>query len=238
MDRDLDKIAEEVLLAEINNSPLLYELIKKNKDFRFILNNVNDKKVVSNVNPKEIISAEMQVVYLMNRLINRFDDHFPLLYKYRKSIIEEFLEFDETKEFLSCKHYLGNNKYIKYFEDSLNRIFVKSFYNNLNYYKYFLADILKERNIYVKRLSLKNSNHLRLLVDFLSDLSYCYNEWDAFYIFIDVAERVNYYKTEKEYQNHKDNNWLDIVLRDHITHIGRIIGGYKKKKKYLKFFKK
>ena len=97
MTANIKKLLQEILTLELNNGPLIYNLIQNNNNLRKIINNIDNKKIVSNSNPNIIIRPDMQVIFLLDRLINRFDDHFPLLYKYRILIIDNFFLLFESK---------------------------------------------------------------------------------------------------------------------------------------------
>ena len=165
MTENIKKLLQEILTLELNNGPLIYSLIQNNNNLRKIINNIDNQKIVSNSNPNIIIRPDMQVIFLLDRLINRFDDHFPLLYKYRMLIIDNFLEYKECENYLLEKHYLGDNEYINYYENKLNLIFVKSFYNNLKYIKNELIDVFKENKINTKKLLLNNHDELKKLLN-------------------------------------------------------------------------
>lgn len=226
MTANIKNLLQEILTLELNNGPLIYNLILNNNNLRKIINNIDNKKIISNSNPNVIIRPDMQVIFLLDRLINRFDDHFPLLHKYRTIIIDNFLRYKEYENYLKEKYYLGDNEYIKYYEEKLNLIFVKSFYNNFKYIENELTDIFKEYKINMKKISLDNPTELEKLLNILSDFSYCYHRWDSAYLF---SEMDNDIKLNSE--------WKEEILKDYKFHLSRILENYNLKKEYLEIFK-
>ena len=149
--KNFDKLCEYIFKDEkINNSAFIYELLSYNHYLIDILNEVNDKPVVCNVDPSIKVTAEQQVICLLNRMIDRFNSHFPFLHKYRKWLFGHLLSYEETRQYLLSKHYLGDNDYIKFFENSINRIFVRNFYRNLEFVMDDYIDIFKEKKINYK----------------------------------------------------------------------------------------
>ena len=190
MKTNIKKILESTLILELNNGPLIYYLIQNNSNLRKIIDSSNNKKVISNLNANTIINPNIQIIYLLDRLINRFDDHFPLLHRYRTLIINNFFEYNECKNYLLEKHYIGDNNYINYYENKLNIIFIKSFYNNLKYIQYELIDVFKENKINTKKLSSNNPTEIKKLLNLLSDFSYCYHRWDSTYLFTEIDSEI------------------------------------------------
>lgn len=226
MKKKIKKILETTLTLELNNGPLIYYLIKNNANLRKIIDNIDNKKVISKLNSNIIINPEIQIIYLLDRLINRFDDHFPLLHKYRTLIINNFFEYSECKSYLLEKKYIGDNEYINYYENKLNIIFIKAFYNNLKYIQYELIDVFKENKINIKKISASNPTEIKKLLNLLSDFSYCYHRWDSAYLFTKIDSEINL-----------NNERKTGILEDYKLHLNRIIENYDLKKEYLKILK-
>lgn len=238
--KDISELCEYIFKEEkINNSAFIYELLLYNSCLINILNEVNDKPVVCNVNPNIVITAEQQVICLLNRMINRFDSYFPFLHGYRKWLINHFLGYEETRKYLLSKHYLGDNNYIKFFEDSINRIFVRNFYRNLEFVMNDYTDIFKERKINYKKLSLNRTTHLRQLVDLLSDFTYCrHDHIDTLFLFESIEDRVTMFCKSYGRKRATKDVWYQRMIDENRMHTIGIIESYNRKKDYLELFKK
>ena len=239
-EKDYNKLIDFMFKSNlINNGAFIYELFSYNNYLKDILNSTDDKPVKCNVNDNIVVSSEEQVICLLNRMINRFDKHFPFLHRCRKSLFIDFLGYDETKKFLLSKHYLGDNKYIDFFEDSINRIFVRNFYRNLQYTKDDYIDIFKERKINYKNLSLDKTTHLYKLVNLLSDFTYCqHNSYHINYLFDSIEDRINYHSKAIGRKKTPKEVWEERIISHHRIHTEEIIKAYNRKKAYLELFKK
>lgn len=238
--KDINELCEYIFRDEkINNSAFIYELLLYNNCLINILNEVDDKPVACNVNPNIVVTAEQQVICLLNRMINRFDSQFPFLHGYRKWLFTQFLGYEETRQYLLSKHYLGDNSYIKFFEDSINRIFVRNFYRNLEFIMDDFIDIFKERKINYKKLSLNRTTHLRQLVDLLSDFTYCYHDnINIIFLFESIEDRVNMFAKSYGRKKATKEVWYQRMIDENKIHTEEIIKAYNRKKAYLELFKK
>lgn len=238
--KDIDKLCEYIFKDEkINNSAFIYELLSYNSYLINILNEVDNKPVVCNVDPNVKVTAEQQVICLLNRMIDRFDSHFPFLYRYRKWVFSHFLSYEETRQYLLSKHYLGDNNYIKFFENSINRIFVRNFYRNLEFVMDDYIDIFKERKINYKNLSLDKPTHLRQLLDLLSDFTYCFHDHiNIIFLFESIEDRVTMFCKSYGRKRATKEVWYQRMIDENRMHMTRIIESYNNKKDYLKLFKK
>lgn len=223
----------------INNGAFIYELFSYNSYLKNILKATDDKPVKCNVNDNIVVSAEEQVICLLNRMINRFDKQFPFLHGYRKWLFTQFLGYEETRQYLLSKHYLGDNSYIKFFEDSINRIFVRNFYRNLEFVMDDFIEIFKERKINYKSLSLDKTTHLRQLVDLLSDFTYCYHDnINIAFLFESIEDRVNMFAKSYGRKKATKEEWYQRMIDENKLHTEEIIKAYNRKKAYLELFKK
>ena len=67
---------------------------------------------------------------------------------------------------------------------------------------------------------------LLLILNLLSDFSYCYHRWDSAYLFSEIDNDIKL-----------NSQWKEGILKDYKFHLNRIIENYNLKKEYLEIFK-
>lgn len=166
---------------------------------------IDNKNVCCDVNPEEIISADEQFLMLLNRLVNWFVDDFPMLVEFRKVIIENIIETNklQVEKYLLSKHYLGDNSYIDFFCNSINKILFNNFITNIKDMP-IVQKFLKDENINYKNINdytVKELNDLRYLLEKIGICNYD-NNFQFAYIFSDIESSIKkkictYKKEEK-----------------------------------------
>lgn len=225
-----------VLNQNVSNDCLIYKLINKNKDFQSVIRKVDDVPVVSKASDMYRNNSVEQVIDLLEKLINRFDDKFPTMHQIRGIIIEELLRMDETKEYLLCKKYIGDNEHIDYFEKKLNYIFVYNFFESLKLMKYCLTKELDILKIDIDKISLDSESDLKMLCDLLSDLCWCGDSFNCANLFMNIyLYEKDIYKKYKPTGSKRER--LSMVVDYFSMQFHVIISDYDKKKDYLKYFK-
>lgn len=237
---DKKKAILEKIILESNYpySMVVYKLIHHDY-FKKTLPKIDNIGVPCNVNPKEITSADEQFLQLLNRFIEFFDDTFYFLhidsYCYIHLIIET--NYENMEKYLLSKHYLGDNNYIEFFQDSIYRIIVSNFIKNVTLSK-TLEKLLKKESIACKRIedySLSEILKIKNLLAYIT-LANIKNKFSAIVLFDDINKAISQIEQilvknklkEKDILNKKE-----IILNNYLFKIDLLIEEYEKKKKYL-----
>jgi hypothetical protein len=201
-----------------------------------IIDNIDDKCVLSDINSNEIISSYEQFLDLLNKFIVFFKKKFNNLSFYIDELIKELIKnnYYEFSNYLLSKHYLGDNKYIMFFEDNMNRLSILNFVKNIEYSSE-IKKLLKLNNIKIKNIKDYSFDEVLEISDLLSDLIFCYsNEFHTVLLFTDMSKVINDLKSDNS-NNNLDK--IDAVINDFDFKCKIIIDSYNNKRKYLKYFK-
>lgn len=193
-----------ILENDYYNSIAMYKLIKTNA-----------------IDLTKINNTKKQFIELFNHLLNRFDDHFPLLNSIKIFIFKKLLCLEETIKYLNCSNNIRDDNYIKYYENLINTIFSKNFLNSLELLQnnLFIKNLLKENNIDLSNVNLKN------IINLMEKLVFCSDKLDAMYLFNDVSMK------EKTINPNKTLNIKDLSI-----HFKLIIDEYNIKKEHISYF--
>ena len=238
INRNVVLFSEMALNKNISYGSFIYELIKYNLYFPYILSSLDKTEVISNDNTNKKISAEEQMLYLLNKLVAEFDKYFPLQYAQRNTIIGKLLGLNITIDYLHSKYYYDDKENYDYYTETIKKIFITVFYDNLKYNHLLYKDIFKEKRINYNKLDINNPTHINKLLNLLSDLTYCNLSNDSSWLFDDIESHLirdrnsNYRKKQKNaIENEKR------IISTNNKYIIEIISNYNSKKEYLKYFK-
>jgi hypothetical protein len=216
----------DMSIYKVINSGVLDEIIKK----------INNEDVPCDVNPNEITSSNEQFLGLLNRFVIFFKKNFCGLSEYTDESIKELIQsnINEFSNYLLSKHYLGDNKYIRFFEESLNRLAISNFVKNTEY-SYELKKLFKDENIKIKNIDKYTFNEVMKISDLLSDLVFCYyNEFHTLLLFTDINKFMSEYI---DVQSKNEAKMINALINDFDFKCSFIIESYNKKREYLKYFK-
>lgn len=241
IDKKKQQLEKIVLESNYPFSPLVYNLIHQDC-FKNTINKIDGIGVPCNVNPSEIISAEEQFIRLLDRFIEYFDNTFYFLhndsYLYIRRIIET--NYKKVEKYLLSKHYLGDNDYIDFFNDSIYRIIITNFVKNISFIPNLKKLFIKEK-IEIKNINQYTLEEVLNIKDLLSDivLSNAKDTFNSILLFEDIDDSIskiikNMKKKAPEYElNERRNSMTNLS----ILKIDILIEEYLKKKKYLIYLK-
>lgn len=236
--QQLEKI---ILESRYPYSLLVYKLIHQNC-FKKTINKIDNIGVPCNVNPKEIVPADEQFIRLLDRFIEFFDNTFYFLhndsYLYIKRIIET--NYKELEKFLLSKHYLGDNDYIDFFDDSIYRIIITNFVKNISFVPN-LKKLFINEEIPIKKINRYTLEEVRKIKDLLSDivLANTKNTFNSILLFEDINGSISKIlkQMKKKISEYELNERRKSMTNLSILKIDILIEEYLKKKKYLIYLK-
>ena len=174
---------------------IIKHLLEKNI-LEKLITNINDTKTITNTRclsktKKGYLTGNEQFLMLLDDFIYMFKDDFYFLNKIDLFIIESLLKNSKYNKYLLCKKYIGNNKFINFFNNNYKKNVIYGFCKSLkklapssNKIQQFIID----SNI--KQLSVdKNFDQL---FNILLELSLCnIKMFNIPYLFEDVDTYIN-----------------------------------------------
>lgn len=241
--RDKQQRLEKIILeSDYPYSILTYKLINQGY-FKKSINKIDNVGVPSNVKPNEITSADEQFLQLLNRFIEFFDDSFYFLHSDSICYIHMIIEtnYKELEKYLLSKHYLGDNNYIDFFQDSIYRIIVSNFIKNTVVSK-TLKNLFKNNKIPIKDVKDYTLDEILKINDLLSDivLANAKNTFAAILLFDDIDKNISKIIKRMNKRKISSKDILDkkkSILSLSLFKIDSLIEEYEKKKDYLIFLK-
>lgn len=235
------KLLKEIVLnSKYSYDMLVYRLLSKNV-LDDIITKIDNVPVECNIDSSEWISADEQFIQLLDRFICYFRNTFFTICS-SEYIIEMIINTnkDRIREYLLSKHYLGDNNYIDFFNESIYKIFISNFVQNSSYIPLINNLFIKEK-LEIKNINDYNLNEILKIVTLISDLLLCSNGKNSvIYIFYNIDYESNQYieKNKSKKKNKNNRKEYKIKLIEHYTYqYELIIKNYIQKKKYLKYFK-
>jgi len=226
-----------ILNDEFSYDMTVYRLINTNCLDK-IISEINDMDVVCNINPNNKMSAEEQFLQLLNRFIVRFKNIFPNVNNFSEHIIENIFNSNQSiiGKYLLSKHYLGDNEYTEFFYNNIYKLFIINLISNIKYIS-DIEDLLKEENIEVKNIDDYTKEEIHSIKNLMSCLVFCSRDgYSTLYLFYNVDYEVEKYLKSNDLdcdnKSHKKK-----IIEIFKTQYQFIISDYKKRKKYLKYFK-
>jgi len=134
MSENKREVLEKIILeSKYPYSMLVYKLVHSNL-LKSTIKKIDNIDVPCNVNPNEITSANEQFLQLLDRFITYFNDSFYFLHTYTHLCIKLIIEtnYKDMEKYLLSKHYLGDNDYIPFFNNSIYRMMVANFIRSIN----------------------------------------------------------------------------------------------------------
>lgn len=220
---------------------IVYKILKKDSLDQMI-RKIDQVPVPCDVRPDDLTSSEEQFVQLLDRFVDWFQEDFPTLSFFCKFIIEEIIEtnYNEMEQYLLSKHYLGDNKYIPFFQKSIYKIIINNFIANVKYIP-VLEALIQTEGIKIKNYDSIKLDTIIKLERLLSDIVFCNgNNLLLHLLFSNIDYEIEAVKNKGIKNN---NTEFDIkyeiqVLKDYYEfHYELMINIYLKKKEYLKIFK-
>lgn len=180
----------------INNGTILTLL---NNDYlNKYIERLNNKQTVTKINyisNKNNISPEEQFIQLIDSYISFYYSKF--IFVEQKEIILRIIFSSNDNEFLYCKKYIGNNKYIDYFNKNFILFTVDTFKNNCNKLYPFIKQELNSIGINKQTIN-KPKELLEVLINLCITAK---NEIGGIiYLLKDINNSIDFAK-----QNYKDS---------------------------------
>ena len=232
-----NKEIKEIALNNYSNGASIYMLVNNNY-LDHIINKINDEKTYPNtlsVVKKGYLTGNEQFVDVLNETLFYFNSCFlPLEHKetHFANLLENYIP-----QFLLCKKYCGNNKYIPYYRKNMQKLIAKNFYENIKYIYEDYTDFFNNINI-TNTLTLNTSEELEKIVTLMEEFVWCnckYKQFSLSYLF------TNHKCYEKSIKKRYFNKKLDVkkvVYKDYCMHWEILINQYKKNINYVKKFLK
>lgn len=238
INRNIFILSELALNEKLKYGSFIYELIKYNMYFPYIISSLDQSEVISSSNNNIQISANQQLLHLLDKLINEFDKCFPLQYGQRYDIVGKLLGLNLTIEYLHSKYYYEDKEYELYYEDMIRKIFITIFYNNLKYNYQLYSDIFSEKRINYTNIDLNKPLHVKKILNILSDLSYCNLTNDITWLFEDIESHIIRDKNSSYRKKQKSNKKCEErIISINSKYVNKIIKNYNMRKEYLKYFR-
>ncbi len=240
---DKQQILERIILeSDYSYSVLVYKLIHQGY-FKKSINKIDNVGVSCNVDPNKITSANEQFLRLLDRFIEFFDNSFYFLHSDSDCYIHIIIEtnYKDLEKFLLSKHYLGDNDYIDFFQDSIYRIIVSNFIKNAAISK-TLKNLFKKNGLSVKSVKDYSLDEILKINNLLSDivLANAKNNFTAIMLFDDVDENISRIIQRMKKRNINEKDILDkkkSITNFSLLQIDSLVEEYEKKKEYLIFLK-
>ena len=145
------------------------------------------------------------------------------------------------EKYLLSKHYLGDNNYISFFNNSIYRIMVANFIKSVTLSPK-LRKLFKQEKIAIKSINDYSLEEILRIKDLLVNIVFA-NAKDSFnsvYLFDDIPKFID--DKAKQWKKKKLNKANILTQQDSLTlfysiQIDSLIEEYNKKSKYIKYFK-
>lgn len=238
INRNIFILSELALNEKLKYGSFIYELIKYNMYFPYIISSLDQSEVTSSSNNNIQISANQQLLHLLDKLINEFDKYFPMQYGQRYDIVGKLLGLNLTIEYLHSKYYYEDKEYELYYEDMIKKIFITIFYSNLKYNYKLYSDIFSEKRINYTNIDLNKPLHVKKILNILSDLSYCNLTNDITWLFEDIESHIIRDKNSSYRKKQKSNKECEErIISINNKYVIKLIENYNMRKEYLKYFR-
>lgn len=232
-----DNLKNIILNDEFSYDTTVYRLINTNC-LDNIISKLDNMEIVCDINPNNKISADVQFLQLLNRFVVNFKNTFPTISVSSEYIIESIIYSNQTaiEKYLLSKYYLGDSEHSKFFYNNIYKLFIINFINNKKYIL-LIEDLLKEENIKVKNIEDYEPNEILNIKNLLSCLVFCsWDKYSSIYLFNSIDCEVVKFTNNKDC-DYEDSEYKKSVIENFKTQYQFIIRDYKKRKKYLKYFK-
>lgn len=197
------------LKNEIQNSEYFYQklLLKIISQNKILINSISETKIKINAPSlieNNFLSANEQFLMLLYNLIFRLKKDFECFTSEKNDfIIEQLIKDNPHNKYLLCKHYIGNNRFISYFNNNYYTLVVYNFYKNLkklsNYSK-IIENFSNSLNLKFNQNEIKQNN---ILLKLYNSLIFITNnkvlENDILLLFKDIDDCEHNSKYNKKY---------------------------------------
>ena len=243
MSENKREVLEKIVLeSKFPYSMLVYKLVHSDL-LKSTIKKIDNIGVPCNVKPNEITSANEQFLQLLDRFITYFNDSFYFLHTYTYLCIKLIIEtnYKDMEKYLLSKHYLGDNNYISFFNNSIYRIMVANFIKSVTLSPK-LRKLFKQEKIAIKSINDYSLEEILRIKDLLVNIVFA-NAKDSFnsvYLFDDIPKFID--DKAKQWKKKKLNKANILTQQDSLTlfysiQIDSLIEEYNKRSKYIKYFK-
>lgn len=218
---------KKIAVREKSNGGFIYQMIERG-NLDHLIEKITDKRTKTfycSFTPKGYLSGTEQFVDVLCEFIHYFDSSFaPLTYKY---VFLSALFEKRSPEFLLCKKYWGNNKYIQYYQYNIRKFLVENMYDNI---KFIYSDcgvksFFNSLGINDK-LSLKREKDVDKLFNFMKEIVWCnYNEYSLSSVFYNYKTLIETYKKH----DGASSDIINYVWNNVELHWSMMISNYKSK---------
>lgn len=224
------QLIKEIVLSKCCYDANIYHLLQSGV-LDSIIDNLDNKGVPCNVNPKNIVSSEEQFVSLLNRFFSYFKQTYHNIEPHYNFVFRELIlgNINLFSTYLTSKHYLGDNRYIRFFEENLIKLSIANFIKNCSCFD-ILKQFMHENNIKTKTIENYSYKELQKIAKILSDMTLCHqNNFHLPLLFTNLESII-----------HKDdisNNYREQIIKDLSIKYEIIINEYNKKRKYVELLR-
>lgn len=207
------KIMKTYILNNKNINLSVYRLLETNVLDKYI-NNLNKDFVYNNVKKNTKYTSEEQFVFLIDRIINFFNDNIPYLSNNIEIIMELILKSDNKilDEFLNCKIYLHNNDYIDYFVETIYKIICFNFIENSQYCMN-IRELLINKKLYKENIEEYNLQEIKKVMNLLSEICYINksSKFNLIYLFSNINDKLKSIDLKKSSFNKNSSKIIDYM---------------------------
>ncbi|MGM9882376.1 MAG: hypothetical protein ACI31S_05995 [Bacilli bacterium] len=179
---------EKVIERDCNEcSYLAFFLIHTGK-LDNVINLLDDKVTIPDTTclvKRGFLTSEEQFVDVLEYVIRIINSEFWFLVD-KNTIIEAILNFDSSLNLLLSKNYIGNNKYIEFYEIGVKKICIFNFYNVLKFIDQseLVEEFLVNHEIDLNSFDIESNNDIIKLFKVLKLIAICnYNSYHLLYLF-------------------------------------------------------
>lgn len=201
------KTLKKIIEKDYNLNNAIILLLINSKKLDQVIQKINNKVTITNTTciiKKGYLTSEEQFLDIIHHIINRFNTDFWFLKKYGNYIMEIILCQRETIPLLLTKKYLGDNKYIPYYQLEFQKICIINFYKILKYIDYteIIYTFLQDYKIDIQNFKLSNIHDVTKLYNTLRLICLCNcNSYGLLYLFDSYINE----KTKLMYQIQLEN---------------------------------
>ena len=214
----------------MQNISIIFDLFNNGYLDKFI-NNLNDQPIMINYctfQNKNLLTSEEQFLQIIDNYITFFNKKFTFITL--KELIIKLIFYNNDNKIFHSKKYIGNNKYINYFNKNYILFTIQIFYKNCKKLYTHLKSELDSININITEININNIAEANKILDILIDLCITNkNAYDLIYLFKDIDNAIVNVKTNEPTEKVKSSIY-DI----YIIQWKNIINNYHKNKAFLK----
>lgn len=211
----------KVIKKENNLNSAIILMMINDKKLDHVIESLDNKITPTNTNclvRKGYLTSEEQFIDVLHHIMFRFNVDFWFLKKYGNTIIETILCYEDTISLLLTKKYLGDNKFIPYYELEFKKICIINFYKILKFIDYteIIYQFLKDYKIDIQNFNIDKIQDVDKLYNALRLICLCNcNSYGLLYLFNPFMNEKtkSMYQVQLEYLLEKTYELRDLAQK-------------------------